>query len=132
MKIYDDFIEAQTQLKYWKDKEAELRTKICTTVLEGKSVGTHNITKGKYKLKAVKKISYVLDPEMIDALWDDLSEEEKDSIKYSPKLLLNEYKELEDHEVLDQAITIKPAMPTLTIEYVEEEPLMSEGKSLGK
>lgn len=119
MKTYDYWMEASENAKYWADKEKELRIKICDKLLEGKAVGTHNLKEGKYKIKVVKKIIHSLDSDFLGAIWDELSEEEQASIKMSPKLLLKEYNGLEDHSTLDQVITVKPAMPTLSIEYVE-------------
>ncbi len=120
MKLFDDHIEAQENLKYWKERELELRLKICNPLLEGKSVGTHNIKKGKYKLKACKKVNYNFDEEILDNNWDDLSDDEQDCVKFKPSLRLKEYKNLHDRKLLDEAIEVVPATPTLNIEYVEE------------
>ncbi len=119
-KKYDAYLEAKENLKFWKDKEAELRTKICEELLEGKEVGTHNFLKKGYKLKATKKVNHKIDKDMLSAIWDDLSEDEQAAIKMEPKLLIKEYKGIDDHDTLDHAITIVPAMPTLTIEYITE------------
>ena len=119
MKTYDDWMEAQKQLTYWKGEEARLREKICTKILDGQAVGTTTVKKGKYTLKAVKKINYKFDHELLSYMWDDLSMEERAAVKYTPELRLKEYKKLEDHEMLDKAISTSPAMPGLTITVVE-------------
>ena len=121
MKTYDDWMKAQQNAKYWENKEKELRTKICNKLLNGKSVGTHNIEKSGYKIKVVKKVTYSIDKDLLAIIWDDLSEQEQETIQYKPSLLLNKYKEIPDASDLNQAISVKPAMPTLSIEYVMKE-----------
>ena len=120
MKKYDAYLEAKENLKYWKDKELELRTKLCNELLEGKEVGTHDFIKNGYKLKAVKKINHKIDADILSSIWNDLSEDEQAAIKMEPKLLVREYKGVADHTTLDHAITVTPAIPTLTVEYVTE------------
>jgi len=117
---YKNWIEAKTSLDIWKKKEANLRTKICDELLIGKTVGTHNFTKGRYMLKAVKKISISIDEELLSFVWDDLSTEEQACVKFKPSIISKEYKNCDEHIGLDQAITTKPAMPSLSIEVAPE------------
>ena len=119
MKTYDEYIEVKSQLEYYKQREKELRIKICDKVLEGQPTGTHRLTKGIYNLKAVKKVNYKIDNDLLTEVWDDLTEEEQAAVKYTPELRLTQYKQLEDSEGIDQVITVTPAMPELTIEKKE-------------
>ncbi len=118
MKLYTNWIEAKTKLDYWKAEEAKLRTKICDKILEGHGLGTQTETKGQYKIKATKKVNYSIDSEQLNFIWDDLSQEEQEAIKFTPSLMLSKYKSI-DHTSLDDCITVKPAMPTLTIEIID-------------
>lgn len=117
---YKQWIEAKAELDKWKKVESDLRIKICDHFLEGASVGTHNFTAGSFKIKAVKSINTSIDESELSFIWDDLTEEEQDCVKYKPSLVAKNYKECEDHSTLDQAIVTKPAMPSLSIEYIED------------
>ncbi len=119
-RTYNNWIEAKAQLDKWKKQESDLRKKICTHFLEGQVVGTHNFTKGDYLIKAVKKITTSIDEEALSAVWDDLTEDEQECVKFKPSIVSKAYKECDEHTTLDQAITTKPAMPGLTIEYAGE------------
>ena len=119
MKIYTDWINAKSKLDYWKKKEQELRIKITDPLLKGESIGTHTTIKDQFKIKTTKKVYHAIDNDILTEIWDDLSEDEQQAIKFKPELLLKEYKTI-DHETLDDCITVKPAMPSLTIEIIEK------------
>lgn len=118
---YQNWINASEQLKYWKEKEMELRLKICDHYLEALPTGTHTFHKSGYIIKPIKKISYNINKEILNNNWDKLSDEEKACVKFTPDLLLTQYKKLDDKSkiLLNKAIETKPATPSLSI--IEED-----------
>lgn len=117
----EKWLEAKSQLDYWKAEEMKLRREIADELLDGQPTGTHNFTKLGYKIKAVKKVNYNLDEQALAAIWDSMTAAEKEAIKYKPSLSLAIYKKLDHHEMLDQVIVTKPATPTLSIEEIKDE-----------
>lgn len=118
--LYVNWINAKKNLDHFKNLEKKLRLEIVEPILEGKTKGTHNVQDGPYKIKAVKKVDTTLDAEILSFLWEDLSELEQDCIQYKPSLKGKEYAACENHELLDNCIITKPAMPTLSIKLDEE------------
>jgi len=119
--LYDQWLEADAKRKYYIELERKLRLEIVEPLIENVSTGTHNYTtKEGYVVKAVKKVSTSIDKEGLTFIEDDLSDEEKAAIRWKPELDAKKYKELEDHDVLDQVIVVKPAMPGLVITHAEE------------
>lgn len=106
------------QLKDLREQEAKIRKEICDQLLDGKEVGTHKFNFGSYKVKAVKSYSYSLDQEMVRDMIDngDFSDDELVAIKTKYELSLTAYKKLDASDNLDDCITVKDAMPTLTVE----------------
>lgn len=111
---YDSWIKAKSKLDFWKKEEANLRVEICEHFLAEKPVGTYNFNKGLFKIKASKKLSISMDEKALSFIYDDLSYEQQNCIKYEPSLIIKEYKACE-HDLLDMAVVSKPAMPTLSI-----------------
>ena len=119
--LYDQWLEANAKRKYYSELERKLRLEIVEPLIENVPTGTHNYkTKEGYVLKASKKVSVSIDKDGLAFIEDDLSDEEKDAIRWKPELDAKKYKELDDHDVLDQAIVVKPAMPSLVITHAEE------------
>lgn len=109
-------------LKEIKAKELDLRNKITDVILEGLEVGTHNFSKDGMLIKAVSSLNYSFDVDVLQASIDDgiLTEEEQTLIRWKPELKLGEYKKTEwDTEILDEALFVKPAQPTLEIKIGE-------------
>lgn len=109
-------------LKEFKAEELRLRNEITDQLLEGADPGTHNFKFGGYIVKTVKKLNYSFDRETLDQLIEDdqLSLDELSLIRWSPDLKLGEYKKAEfDIEGIDEALVVKPALPTLEIKLGE-------------
>lgn len=106
------------QLKDLREQEAKIRKEICNQLLDGKEVGTHKFNFGSYKVKAVKSYSYSLDQDMIRNMIenDELTDDEMDAVRVKYELSLTNYNKLDFGSNLDDAITVKDAMPTLTVE----------------
>lgn len=119
MEIEHDLLEehriAAIQLKEWKAKELELRNQITDVLLEGLDTGTHNFTMHGMFVKAVKGVSYSIDKSVLDVIWDDMDPDERELVRWKPELNLKDYKNNSLPLVLDDAITVKPSLPTLSI-----------------
>ena len=117
VELLNDYDLAKTALKEAKKVELELRLKICDELLSGKNPGTHNFNIDGVKAKAVSKLNYKIDEDELDMIWESLSPEEQNVIRFKPSLKLKDYKELEDELLINNAITVSPAMSTLEIIY---------------
>ena len=115
------WLQASAKLQHYKAIEAELRKEIADAILEGKATGVHHDYRLGYHIKATKKTNISVDELALAAIWNDLSEAEKDSIKYKPSLVSKNYKKLDDSSMLDHCIIAKPGMPGLEITLIEEE-----------
>lgn len=109
-----------SQLKCMRDEESAIRREICDHILEGKEVGTHKFTFGNLKVKAVKSYTYSLDQELVAQMIEngDFADDELEAIKTKYELSISAYKKLDASDNLDDCITVKDAMPTLTIEEI--------------
>lgn len=113
-KITDWFV-LRKDLKKLKKDEMKLRVEIC------RELNTENApapVKLEYRsdwitMVAEYKLSYSLDEAVFDSILEDLSKEEIDAVKHTPNLKLKEYKKLPEDSLLHEAVTSKPAAPTL-------------------
>jgi hypothetical protein len=112
--------EMAIQLKSLRDQESAIRREICDHILEGKEVGTHKFTFGNLKVKAVKSYTYSLDQELVAQMIEngDFADDELEAIKTKYELSISAYKKLDASDNLDDCITVKDSMPTLTVEEV--------------
>ena len=114
--------QMQNQLRELKEREMDLRLDICDDLeIDQVATGTHNTEFSALglKVKMVKKVNHKLDKDVLAQIYDDLSEEEAECITFEPKMSLAKYKKAGGSDLLDTAITIVPATPTLTIELME-------------
>lgn len=110
--------EMASTLKRLKDEESKIRREICDHLLEGKAAGTHKFNIGDYQVKAVKSFSYSLDQNLVQVMLEsgDFSDDEVDAIRTKYELNLANYKNLENSDGLDDCITVKESMPSLTVD----------------
>lgn len=121
VKKFDEWMEAKSKFDHYKSLENKLRKEICDHLLEGKITGTHNFDDFPgYRVKAVKKVSHSIDNDVLSFIYDEMTKEEQECIDFKPNLSISKYKKLEDHSVIDDAIIVKPAMPSLEIKVDEE------------
>lgn len=120
--ILTEWQNAKLTLDAAKLNEAELRKVIVDELFDvDKLEGTENFKLANgWKLKAVKKLGYTLangDGETTRAVALLPTHIADRLVKWSPKLSTREYKLLTDGEraIIDQALTIKPGLPTLTL-----------------
>lgn len=116
--------ELAVKLKVIKSKEATMRREICGVLMADQDISSGRATVKThlegFNLKAVQTLSYSLDKAALGSVWNSLSEVEKSAIKMVPEIKLKEYKALPADSLLHEAITSKPAMPTLEATVPEE------------
>ncbi|MDX1701846.1 MAG: hypothetical protein R3250_14565 [Melioribacteraceae bacterium] len=105
-----------TELKRIKAEEMALRREICAEILSGIPLPAR--WKGNYDgidVKAENGVSHNIDNAGLSAVWKELLAEEKNVVKFEPKLKLREYKKLNKEALIHEVIIVKPSAPTLTI-----------------
>ncbi len=103
-------------LKEIKEEEMRLRVEIVNELVHGKEVGTYSFPDYEgLSVKVQTKLSYKLDKDILESL--ALSDEELECIKWTPSLVLKEYKANETI-ILDEAVIVTLAAPTLTVELL--------------
>lgn len=98
--------------------ELDLRNQITDVLLDGQDTGTHNFLLHHMLVKAVKGVTHSFDQDMISELVDngDLSDWEIGLLRVKYELKLKDYKLANfPVDVLEQALVVKPSLPTLEI-----------------
>lgn len=108
----------QSELKMLKEKEMALRLEIHSEVNKGRGPGTYRDDFGSLRLKTVVRYNYTFDKEALEENWNQLSEEEKECVRWKPELNKRQYDKLEmdESEILNDLLIIKPGTPTITVE----------------
>jgi len=117
--LYNDWLTAKKNLTKFKTDELKLRNEIIQTFIDNEVSGNLKFQKGHYKITIGLSLNNQLDESVLNTIWEDLSDEEKNCIKYKPSLIAKDFKELSGNEKLFEAITIKPRQSTLKIEVLE-------------
>ncbi len=110
-------------LKELKEREKQLRIEIVDIYESmGKNeLGTHYLQCNKLNVKMVLKTSMKIDEQVLNTIYDSLTTLEKDCIKTEHSIVKAEYEELPmDNPILDDALIVTDAMPTLIVTLVEE------------
>lgn len=110
-------------LKDLKKKESDLRDEICEAYKSQgfNTAGTHTFYSDNLEIKMALGISYSLDVDALEKDKDSLSQEERDCIKYTPSIIMDNYNALlGDDLLLDEYIITKDKKPTLKITLSEE------------
>lgn len=124
--IADKIVKQQqmyASIQKLKAEEAALRREIATELLKGKASGTHKFTYGDMVVKVVRSIDYSIDQKIIKQKIADgeLSDEEFDALNVKYELSLTRYKQLDLSPGLDEVITTKDAMPSISVSYPGEK-----------
>ena len=109
------------RLKNLKKDELKLRKEICELALDGKTKGSKNCTYGQYPITATAKLNSKLDEILLKDMWSNLNEAEKACIKFVPKLVDKEYKNLDEKSNLHRAVENKPGTPSLKLKELKED-----------
>lgn len=125
--VLQQWLDASAKLAEAKEAEQVLRKQVVSLFPfdPNKKEGIEylNLANG-YKLKAQKKLNYVLDKESIESALDLIEAEGETGkllaerlVKWKPELSISEYRQLpEDYKkIVDKAVTTKDGMPTLEL-----------------
>jgi hypothetical protein len=112
---------ASAVLQKAKEEELVLRNAICESLLEDKLEGSKTINGPVHKLVVTAKLNRNVNKAVLEAIWDDLPEDQKACISYKPELKLGLYRAIESNGgLLMEAITVTPGQPSLSIQYIGE------------
>ena len=115
-----EWITHKDKLAQVKSDELESRNKICDHILQGKLKGAKKGVIGIYTLTATAKLGQKIDEDELKVIWPDLSPIEKKCIKFDPRIIAKEYKDIPADSIINQAIETKPGTPTLELKSVKE------------
>lgn len=119
MVTLQDWIELSALLKRAKEEEVIARRELCQRLV-GNQLGEFSV-KGEIDgitVKVTSRVNRTLDKAVLAALWEDLTESEKECIDFKPALKLANYRKLSYDSTLHEAITEKPS-ETPTLEVLE-------------
>lgn len=116
------WIEAKTALDSAKKLELELRNKIIEDLKErnpGIIEGTVHHHFGDIDIGVSFKTTKTVDQTALDAVWEHLSDAEKEAFVFKPSLDARNYKKVKDSSAVASVVTVKPAQATVTFKIVE-------------
>ena len=111
------YLDAKTQLAFWKKKEHELRLELLNDLFPNASNGTFTEHVEGYEVKGTFGLNYSIIKDEFDILKDVMTDDERSCITLKPTLSVAKYKLLEDHEraILDECVSVKPSLPSVKI-----------------
>jgi hypothetical protein len=120
--LLSEYLAVKKGLDHYKKTEAELRIQLLERCF-GKDapIGTSNTTIGNFVIKGVFTNNYKLDEEEFDDRKDDMSDAELMCVKLKPMLVMGNYNKLESTPILDECITVSPAMPSIAIKEISDD-----------
>ena len=119
-KILLQWEEAKIELDIAKEKEMDLRKEICSEILQDQQKGVKHFKKFGLDAAATAKLNQKLDVDTIKSIFKKLDKQEKACIKYDPKLVAANYKELPEDSIFHSAVESTPSTPSLKIKHLEE------------
>lgn len=113
---------AVSMLKKLKKEELELRNKIINHFRYKDVEGVqHKELDGiDCDIVVTLKLNRVLNEDIVNTNWTDLTQKERDAVEYKPKLNLKEYKTLVENDEADllmNAVTEKPGQASLVLKF---------------
>lgn len=120
-KVLEEYGVIKRALADLKKQEGEMRIKILESLFNTDEVGTVNAVVGNYAVKGAFKNNYKLSQVDVEERWDAMTREEQDCINHKPTLVMKVYNATELTPVLDDCITVSPAMPTLVVKELPDE-----------
>jgi len=119
--LIQEYLTAKQELDHFKALEAKLRIELLDKCFPTSDIGANNLNYGPFKIKGTFKNTFSVNANTLSEILADLSAEERDCISFKPSLIMSKYNACTQTEGLDEAITVKPAMPSLSITLNEEE-----------
>lgn len=111
---------ANEQLKYYKKLELQLRMEI-TGHYPGELGTQHYVLDEDHKLTIVRSVNRTIDDAILDIIWNDLTDKERECIRIKHEIKAREYGKLEDDNLLSHAVTVKPALPSVKLEVLDDD-----------
>ena len=94
----------------------QLRKEICAKILKGMSFPCKKTVEIEgYSVKAENTVSYNLNEALVNQMFAELSDTDKNALVFKPNLVLRMYKKLDKNSLLHEAVTVKPSAPTLKL-----------------
>jgi len=113
---YNEWVEAHADLQRAKKLELSLRNEICSELLVDKLEGSKTVREDGFIVTTTAKLIRSINREVLESVWSDLSDREKECVVYKPSLVLSNYKVIEaEGGILMEAITVKPGQSALKI-----------------
>ena len=115
--------KAKDRLDEYKAKEKELRLAILDDLFPSAGEGSLSASVGRYIVKGSFKNSTTVSKEDWEERSGVFTEEQLACVNFKPSFLSSKFKLLDDEErfMVEECLTIKPALPTLTIKLIEDE-----------
>jgi len=115
--LYEEWLDVKKDLAEAKKRELTLRNDIIESLNnDNQLTGSLKLEEDGYKIAIGFVIRNAIDEPVLNTIYEGLSEQEKNCIKFKPGLVAKEMKELEGNESIWEAIISKPGQPTLKIE----------------
>ena len=116
--LITEYLEHKQLSALHKRKENELRIKIIEQFFPNAGEGTHTELFKEWEIRGGIRYNYKIDEAALADVEHLLTDSEKSCIKRKPELALGVYRKLDDDERknVDEFVTIKPGLPTLSID----------------
>ena len=108
----EEWKRLKSQLRELQDKERTLRVHIAKEILGDKREGSKSGEFEGVAFTATGVLSYRVDATELAILEEDLTEQERECIRYKPEVVLTKYRKLEGSN-LSRAITVTEGLPQL-------------------
>jgi len=105
-----EWLELKAQFNALQEKERILRCLITDELLGDKKEGSKTVLVDDVKVTATAVMNYTIDQAELNLIFDSLTDEEKECIKYVPELKMREYRKLPVTSKLAAAVVSKPSM----------------------
>ena len=117
MDKYLEWKNLSDQLRLLKAAEMNVRKTLCMELFNGETgkIKKELETESGYLVVAKGAISYRLDDSLVNQMFDELNDFEKNALKFKPSLRMREYNSLPKDSILHDAVVVSPAAPTLTV-----------------
>jgi hypothetical protein len=114
---YEIWLELSNRLRKLKAEELKMRKELCEDI-KGLSPPPYKnkfINENGFEIEVEFKVKHKLDKISINQLFKELTDADKNSLRYEPEIVMKEYRELPDSSLLHEAVTITPSAPTLKV-----------------
>jgi len=112
----NEWLALKPELDKLAAREKELRVYIAKTILEGAVKGSRITIFNDVELKATAKQYINVDKVALDLAFNDLSDFEKQCLRYKPEFVMSNFNKLPADSILRSRVAIaKEGMPTLEI-----------------